>query len=128
MEPDWNEVVATAEVAYSEGDVERCVGLFTAGAIVVWNNKLVATGTEEIREFHRRLLPGPLDLRKRLVLALGSRLVVQWRASWSTGPDSGVEQAALEVWEMTPEGLLSRWEAIERRRNVTGHLRSADEL
>ena len=128
MDIDPHELVRTAEAAYRDGDIERCLGLFEPDAEIVWNNKVVARDPQEARRFHEALLPGPLDLRKRLVSADGDRLVVQWRASWPTPEGRGVEQCAFEVWDLTPAGTLRRWEAVEHRRTTEGAPRDVEDL
>ena len=65
-------MVAAAEAAYAERDLDAAMALFHPDAVVYWNGRTVATGVAEIRQFHRDTLgfDGPLPSHHRLRMTL----------------------------------------------------------
>lgn len=114
------QIVARAEAIYRRRDLEAAVGLFEPDAVIVWNGRQVARGTEAIRAFHERFFDPALqdvELRKTLCAASGAVIAVEWRATWRNPDGSRGEQVAAEHWTMKGE-RLAEWRAFVHTKRI----------
>lgn len=128
------EKVQAAEDAWNTRDPERVALAYTEDSI--WRNRdRFITGRTEIIEFLRRKWDRELNyaLRKELWGFRGNRMAVRFQYECSDPTGQWWRSYGNELWEFTPEGLMSRREASindvrieEPDRRIFGP-RSADE-
>ena len=114
------DIVRQAEAIYRAREVEPAVALYEPDAVIVWNGREVARGTEAIRRFHERFFDpsiSDMELHKTLRAASGDVIAVEWRASWRNGDGTGGEQTAAEFWTMKG-ARLAEWRAFVHTRRV----------
>jgi uncharacterized protein len=104
--------VQAAEDAWNTRDPERVAGAYTSDS--VWRNRdEFVTGRDEIVEFLRRKWARELDyaLRKELWSFAGNRIAVRFQYESHDSTGQWWRSYGNELWEFTPQGLMSRREA-----------------
>jgi putative hydrolase of the HAD superfamily len=113
-------LVREAEAAYTTQDVDAALRLFHPDAIVYWNGRKVASGMDEIRQFHVERLGFDgtprrgFRLRKTLRAAQGDTIAVEWEATLDSGDGPPIETRAAELWTMRGD-LVVEWHAYQHR-------------
>ena len=77
------EIVRLAEAVYRRRDVDETMALYTDDAVIVWNGKEVARGTDQVRVFHEKFydpVTQNVKLDKTLIAASGDWIAVEWSA------------------------------------------------
>ena len=115
-----SELVATAEQIYARRDLDQILGLFTDDAVINWNGRQVAHGTDEIRAWHQRaLIDAMTDFTptKKLRAVSENTIAAQWDARFTDRKGQAWTQHAAEVWTMRGH-LLAVWDAWAINRPV----------
>jgi nuclear transport factor 2 (NTF2) superfamily protein len=115
------EIVKNAERIYATRDIEAAVAMYTDDAVIVWNDREVARGIDQVRAFHERFFDPSLtelDLKKTLIASGDNVIVVEFRASWKNPDSSRGQQSAAEHWFMEG-GKLREWRAFVTTKKVT---------
>ncbi|MCO6000229.1 nuclear transport factor 2 family protein [Actinoallomurus rhizosphaericola] len=106
------EKVQAAEDAWNTRDPERVALAYTEDS--VWRNRdRLITGRDEIIAFLREKWDRELDyaLRKELWSFHGNRIAVRFQYECHDATGQWWRSYGNELWEFTPEGLMSRREA-----------------
>ncbi|MCO5972439.1 nuclear transport factor 2 family protein [Actinoallomurus soli] len=104
--------VQAAEDAWNTRDPERVALAYTEDS--VWRNRdRLITGRDEIITFLREKWDRELDyaLRKELWSFHGNRIAVRFQYECHDATGQWWRSYGNELWEFTPEGLMSRREA-----------------
>ncbi|MEV0842298.1 nuclear transport factor 2 family protein [Actinocatenispora sera] len=104
--------VQAAEDAWNTRDPHRVALAYTEDS--VWRNRdTFITGREQIVAFLTSKWERELDyvLRKSLWGFRGNRIAVRFQYEWHDGSGQWFRSYGNELWEFTPEGLMSRREA-----------------
>ncbi|MCX4094985.1 nuclear transport factor 2 family protein [Nocardia sp. alder85J] len=104
--------VRAAENAWNTRDPETVALAYTEDS--VWRNRdEFVTGRAEIIEFLRRKWARELEyaLRKQLWGFRENRMAVRFQYEWHDTDEQWWRSYGNELWEFTPEGLMSRREA-----------------
>jgi uncharacterized protein len=106
------EKVQAAKDAWNTRDPEHVAGAYTEDSM--WRNRdEFVTGRDEIVGFLRRKWVHELDyaLRKELWSFSGNRIAVRFQYESHDSAGQWWRSYGNELWEFTPEGLMSRREA-----------------
>lgn len=104
--------VQAAEDAWNTRDPQRVSLAYTPDS--VWRNRSEhLVGREQIVAFLTRKWERELDyaLRKALWSFDGNRIAVRFQYEWHDAAGQWFRSYGNELWEFTPEGLMSRREA-----------------
>ncbi|BCJ31856.1 nuclear transport factor 2 family protein [Actinocatenispora sera] len=113
--------VQAAEDAWNTRDPHRVALAYTEDS--VWRNRdTFITGREQIVAFLTSKWERELDyvLRKSLWGFRGNRIAVRFQYEWHDGSGQWFRSYGNELWEFTPEGLMSRRGGEHQRRRDRG--------